>query len=41
MRIGVPKETHAHERRVALTPSAVRTLVQEGHELFVESGAGL
>lgn len=40
MRIGVPKETHAHERRVALTPSAVRTLVQEGHELYVESGAG-
>ena len=40
MRIGVPKETRAHERRVALTPSAVRTLVQEGHELFVESGAG-
>lgn len=40
MRIGVPKEAHAHERRVALTPSGVRTLVQEGHELYVESGAG-
>ena len=41
MRIGIPKETHAHERRVALTPSGVRTLVQEGHELYVESGAGV
>ena len=40
MRIGIPKETHAHERRVALTPSGVRTLVQEGHELYLESGAG-
>jgi len=40
MRIGVPKETHAHERRVALTPSGVRALVHEGHELYVESGAG-
>ncbi len=41
MRIGVPKETHAHERRIALTPSGVRTLAQEGHELYVESGAGV
>ena len=41
MRIGIPKETHAHERRVALTPSGVRALVQEGHELYLESGAGV
>ncbi len=41
MRIGIPKETHAHERRVALTPSGVRALVHEGHELLVETGAGV
>jgi len=40
LRIGIPKETREHERRVALTPSAVQTLVQAGHEVYVESGAG-
>jgi len=40
VRIGIPKETREHERRVALTPSAVQTLVHAGHEVYVESGAG-
>jgi NAD(P) transhydrogenase subunit alpha len=39
MRIGVPKETAAGERRVALVPDVVRRLA--GHEVTIESGAGL
>jgi len=38
--IGVPKETQPGERRVALVPDAVKTLVGEGLELRVEAGAG-
>ena len=41
MRIGVPKEIKNHEYRVGLTPSAVNTLTREGHEVFVETGAGV
>lgn len=40
MIVGVPKETPADERRVALVPDAVKALVGEGHEVLVESGAG-
>jgi NAD(P) transhydrogenase subunit alpha len=40
MRIGVPKETAPGERRVALTPGTVQKLVQKGHEVVVEAGAG-
>jgi len=40
MKIGVPKETVPRERRVALTPDAVASLVKEGLELVVERGAG-
>jgi len=39
MRIGVPKETAAGERRVALVPEVVRKLKGKGHEVMVESGA--
>ena len=41
MRIGVPKEIKKHEYRVGLTPSAVSKYVAEGHELFVETNAGI
>jgi NAD(P) transhydrogenase subunit alpha len=41
VKIGVPKETAAGERRVALVPEVVRKLVQAEHEVIVESGAGL
>ncbi len=41
MRIGVPKETHADERRVALVPDVVRRLSGAGHEVVIEAGAGL
>jgi alanine dehydrogenase len=41
MDIGIPRETRLREHRVALTPSAVRTLVQKGHRVWVEADAGL
>jgi H+-translocating NAD(P) transhydrogenase subunit alpha len=41
MKIGVPKETAAGERRVALVPDVVKSLKRnEGVEVLVESGAG-
>lgn len=40
MRIGVPKETTAGERRVALVPESGKKLIQAGYEVFVEAGAG-
>lgn len=41
MLIGVPKEIKVHEYRVGLTPSGVRELVVHGHEVVVQSQAGL
>ena len=41
MNVGVPSEVKADEYRVALTPAGVRELVDAGHGVFVESGAGL
>ncbi|WP_147803532.1 alanine dehydrogenase [Alkalicoccus halolimnae] len=41
MIIGIPREIKNNENRVALTPAGVITLVQEGHELIVENGAGV
>ena len=40
MRIGVPKETAAGERRVALVPETVGKLATAGFEVLVERGAG-
>ncbi len=40
MRIGVAKEIKPQEYRVALTPAGARELVQRGHEVNVEAGAG-
>jgi H+-translocating NAD(P) transhydrogenase subunit alpha len=40
VRIGVPKETAVGERRVALVPEVVAKLVEGGHEVVVERGAG-
>ena len=40
MRIGVPKETAAGEARVALVPEVVGKLVNAGHEVLVQRGAG-
>ncbi|TQR17938.1 alanine dehydrogenase [Psychrobacillus soli] len=41
MKIGVPKEIKNNENRVAMTPSGVVTLKTAGHEVFIETGAGL
>jgi NAD(P) transhydrogenase subunit alpha len=40
MRIGVPKETTAGERRVALVPESGKKLIQAGYQVIVEAGAG-
>jgi NAD(P) transhydrogenase subunit alpha len=40
MEIGVPKESVAGERRVALVPEVVRKLTGQGHDVVVERGAG-
>ncbi|NKF23986.1 alanine dehydrogenase [Solimonas marina] len=41
MRIGTPKEIKNHEYRVGLTPAGVRELSAHGHEVFIETRAGL
>ena len=41
LRIGLPLESTWAENRVALTPEGVHLLVQQGHEILVERGAGL
>src|SRR3954454_20507431 len=40
MKIGVVKEIKPDEYRVALTPAGARELVQRGHDVLVEAGAG-
>jgi alanine dehydrogenase len=41
MKIGVVKEIKDQENRVALTPAGAAALVQAGHTVYVEAGAGL
>ncbi len=41
MKIGIPKEIKSNENRVSLVPSGVAALVNAGHSVTVESGAGL
>ena len=41
MKVGVPKEIKVLEYRVGMTPSGVKELVDEGHEVFVETNAGM
>lgn len=38
--IGIPKETSYQENRIPLTPEAVSLLLNNGHEIVVEAGAG-
>jgi H+-translocating NAD(P) transhydrogenase subunit alpha len=40
MKVGVPRESAAGERRVALVPDVVKRLGGKGVEVVVESGAG-
>jgi len=41
MKIGVPKEIKKFENRVSLTPDGAKAFKEAGHEVYVESGAGL
>ncbi len=41
MIIGVPKEIKTEEYRIAITPSGVHTLTQNGHKVIIEHNAGL
>jgi alanine dehydrogenase len=41
MRIGVPKEIKNHEYRVGLTPASVSELTAAGHQLFIQTQAGM
>ena len=41
MRVGVPKEIKSNEYRVGLTPASVAELVAAGHEVVVETNAGM
>ena len=40
MKIGVPAEIMNSEGRVALSPAAAQALVDDGHEVLIQSGAG-
>lgn len=40
MRIGIPKEIKVKENRVSCTPNGAHALVQAGHQVHVQSGAG-
>ena len=40
MKVGVPTEIKTDEYRVALTPAGVRELVEHGHEVVIQAGAG-
>jgi alanine dehydrogenase len=41
VKVGIPREVKNHEYRVAITPAGVHEFSRNGHEVFVESGAGL
>jgi len=41
MRVGCPTEIKNHEYRVGLTPGAVREYTAHGHDVIIQSGAGL
>lgn len=40
-KIGIPRETHFQEKRVCLTPDTVEVLVAHGHQVVVETNAGI
>ena len=41
MLVGVPKEIKNHEYRVGLTPTSVREIIKHGHDVYVETNAGV
>ncbi len=40
MSVGLPHDVHDDEKRIALTPEAVKILTDAGHEVYLETGAG-
>src|SRR5690348_9004902 len=40
VKVGVPREIKADEYRIAMTPAGVREMVEHGHEVLIEAGAG-
>jgi alanine dehydrogenase len=40
VKVGVPREIKPDEYRVAITPAGVREMVEHGHEVLIEAGAG-
>ncbi len=40
MKIGIPNEISDGERRVAIVPKTASQLLKDGHEVFIETGAG-
>lgn len=40
MKIGIPKEVKNNENRVALTPAGAAELIERGHQVYVQTGAG-
>lgn len=40
LQIGIPKETSIQEKRIPIVPDAVAVLVNNGHEVIIETGAG-
>lgn len=41
MEIGIPKEVKSQENRIAITPGGIHEFIRYGHQVFVESGAGV
>jgi alanine dehydrogenase len=41
VKVGVPREVKTHEYRVAITPAGVHELIRHGHQVVIESNAGL
>lgn len=41
MKIGIPKEVKVNESRVAITETGAELLVQQGHDVYIEAGAGI
>jgi alanine dehydrogenase len=41
MKVGIPREIKPAEKRVAITPSGAKALVDHGHSVFIETQAGL
>lgn len=40
MKVGIPRELKDHEYRVGMTPAGVQAMVEAGHRVYLEAGAG-